>query len=162
MIGSLIDNLRKINFHDIKYSPIKLSIIGLVLGGISLALWFLPTDLRFTLAAFFFNISILGLILLFLEFFKRERFKKFISNLISPLIEYYEEKDYKKFALRVLFWLFTIYLVLLTLTLITRINFLQQTVFAIVVAANLIMASVGLTLTTRVRKFSNFAQSEFL
>ena len=55
-----------------------------------------------------------------------------------------------------------IYLVLLILTLITRINFLQQTVFAIVVAANLIMASVGLTLTTRVRKFSNFAQSEFL
>ena len=46
-----------------------------------------------------------------------------------------------------------IYLVLLTLTLITRINFLQQTVFAIVVAANLIMASVGLTLTTELESF---------
>lgn len=78
MIGSLIDNLRKINFHDIKYSPIKLSIIGLILGGISLALWFLPTDLRFTLAAFFFNISILGLILLFLEFFKERDLKNLL------------------------------------------------------------------------------------
>ena len=68
MIGSLIDNLRKINSHGKKYSPITLSILGLVLGGISLALWFLPTDLRFTFAAFFFNVSILGLILLFLEF----------------------------------------------------------------------------------------------
>ena len=115
-----------------------------------------------TIAAFFFNVSILGFILLFLEFLKREKFKKFINALIFPLVEYYKKKDYKKFTFRVLFWLFLMYLVLLILTLFTRINFLQQTVFAIVVAANLIMASVGLTLTTRVRKFSNFAQSEFL
>ncbi|MEL0164025.1 MAG: hypothetical protein VW886_03525, partial [Candidatus Heimdallarchaeota archaeon] len=162
MIGSLIDELKELKIQSKKYSPITLSIIGLILGVISLSLWFLPTDLRLTIAAFFFNVSILGFILLFLEFLKRERFKKFINALIFPLVEYYKKKDYKKFTFRVLFWLFLMYLVLLILTLFTRINFLQQTVFAIVVAANLIMASVGLTLTTRVRKFSNFAQSEFL
>jgi branched-chain amino acid transport system permease protein len=162
MIGSLIDDLKELKIQSKKYSPITLSIIGLILGVISLSLWFLPTDLRLTIAAFFFNVSILGFILLFLEFLKRERFKKFINALIFPLVEYYKKKDYKKFTFRVLFWLFLMYLVLLILTLFTRINFLQQTVFAIVVAANLIMASVGLTLTTRVRKFSNFAQSEFL
>ena len=66
MIGSLIDDLKEMKFQSKKYSPITLSIIGLVLGVISLSLWFLPTDLRLKIAAFFFNVSLLGLILLFL------------------------------------------------------------------------------------------------
>ena len=72
MIGSLIDDLKELKIQSKKYSPITLSIIGLVLGVISLSLWFLPTDLRLTIAAFFFNVSILGLILLFLKFLKSQ------------------------------------------------------------------------------------------
>ncbi|MHA2251446.1 MAG: branched-chain amino acid ABC transporter permease [Candidatus Kariarchaeaceae archaeon] len=41
-------------------------------------------------------------------------------------------------------------------------NYFQQTIITIVQATYLIMVCVGLTLTTRVRKFSNFAHAEFL
>lgn len=53
-------------------------------------------------------------------------------------------------------------LLLIIATIYTRINYLQHTSLAIVYASDLILVSVGLTLTTRVGKFANFAHAEFV
>ncbi len=79
-----------------------------------------------------------------------DRREKFVKN--------YKEKPVLYSALFLLG-----YIVIITiLSYTTRFNFFQQTYLVIVTASNLILASVGLTLTTRVRKFANFAHSEFL
>ncbi len=65
----------------------------------------------------------------------------------------------KKYSIPII--ILSILLILVLLTLFTRINYVQQLSLMIVTASNLILVSVGLTLTTRVRKFSNFAHAEF-
>ena len=68
--------------------------------------------------------------------------------------------DNKKFSIPII--VISVLLILVLATLYTRINYIQQLSLMIVTASNLILVSVGLTLTTRVRKFSNFAHAEFL
>ncbi|MHA2501407.1 MAG: branched-chain amino acid ABC transporter permease [Candidatus Kariarchaeaceae archaeon] len=160
---SFVDNY-KINLKEepAKYYGILLFSIGLVFGIISLGFVFLSMDQRLTIAAIFFDIALLGLVLIIGTFLQSDRMQVVYWRVLGPVIEAYREGNYRKFGINIAGLGLIFYILLLVLNTITPINFIQQTIFAIVVAANLIMVSVGLTLTTRVRKFSNFAQSEFL
>ncbi|MCE7737366.1 MAG: branched-chain amino acid ABC transporter permease [Candidatus Heimdallarchaeota archaeon] len=62
----------------------------------------------------------------------------------------------------IIFFIFAIDSIAITMNSTTSINFFSQIVLITVRAAQYILISAGLTLTTRVRKFSNFAQAEFL
>ncbi|MHA2278002.1 MAG: branched-chain amino acid ABC transporter permease, partial [Candidatus Kariarchaeaceae archaeon] len=79
------------------------------------------------------------------------------------LAKYFKDSTSNKISvILVLFFIFVIDSIAITMNVNTSINFFAQLVLIAVRASQYILISAGLTLTTRVRKFSNFAQAEFL
>jgi branched-subunit amino acid ABC-type transport system permease component len=94
--------------------------------------------------------------------------KNRIRDIYTDVFEFIKE-SYKNNKWLTIAGFVVIYIILITLmTYIPEFtnskgtNYFQMTVIIVVQAAYLIMVCVGLTLTTRVRKFSNFAHAEFL
>ncbi|MCE7735030.1 MAG: branched-chain amino acid ABC transporter permease [Candidatus Heimdallarchaeota archaeon] len=82
-----------------------------------------------------------------------------MEKVSEPLKRFHEKRGT---AVTIATFIF-VYLILMTiLTLVTNITFLSHTKIVIVRASTYILISVGLTMTTRVRKFGNFAQAEFV
>ncbi len=80
-------------------------------------------------------------------------------NVKQRISKKYQDWGTKKFV----FVIVMAYMLLMViLYIVTPINFIQRTKISIVKASTYILISVGLTMTSRVRKFSNFAQAEFV
>ncbi len=88
----------------------------------------------------------------------------FLAGVLNKEISsYFKGSTSNKIVITLLgFFIFVIDSIAITMNINTSINFFAQIVLIAVRASQYILISVGLTLTTRVRKFSNFAQAEFL
>lgn len=87
----------------------------------------------------------------------------FVGVLGKVTSSYFRHSTSNKIVVILLvFFLFVIDSVAITMNINSSIPFTLHIVLIIVRASQYILISVGLTLTTRVRKFSNFAQAEFL
>lgn len=87
----------------------------------------------------------------------------FIAVLSKDTAIYFKESTSNKIVVILIgFFIFLIDTIAITLSINSSINFFTHLVLITVRASQYILISAGLTLTTRVRKFSNFAQAEFL
>ncbi len=87
--------------------------------------------------------------------------KRVVEEVSAVELSYFEEHPIRVLTISLLVLLFLSYLFTINFNVLGT-NYFAQTIFSISRAALFIMVSVGLTLTTRVLKFANFAHAEFL